>query len=291
MLCVSSQPILSVRRCTSAVRLATWIAGALSAIGVVVSQPANADPDKTDFGWRQAWTGFDVQKGNWLGYAGMTVAPFANDIHSEGLRLRITGGYGESHGAFQQPVSYSDGSIFADAADRDSRLRTIQFRSRQSYGEALIGYQTKFGNLTAKFFGGAAYIEHRYSNSDGGRSAIDDWGAKGVIELWLDIGESQWTSLDASHTTAFDSTALRWRYGVKLLPSLSLGPELRFDDSEIQTFRSARIGGFVRKEWWWGEASLAAGYSDQLDGWERASPSKFNDRRGGYATVNVMFNF
>ncbi len=70
------------------------LAGVL-AVAMNVSQtgPLRAEPASPP-GWREVWAGADVSTKFWLLYSGVTVAPMGH-IHSEGIRMRAAGGYGE----------------------------------------------------------------------------------------------------------------------------------------------------------------------------------------------------
>jgi hypothetical protein len=70
-----------------------WLtATAFAAVATIASHvPARADP--AAHGWREVWGGADASAHVWLIYSGMTVAPHS-DIFSDGLRLRVAGGYG-----------------------------------------------------------------------------------------------------------------------------------------------------------------------------------------------------
>jgi len=73
---------------------------------------------------------------------------------------------------------------------------------------------TGLGPLTAKGFVGIAAIEHDVRPHDPqnpvqGRA----YGPKAVVELWLNMGEGAWSSLDASWTSAHETYADRVRTG------------------------------------------------------------------------------
>ena len=78
-----------------------------------------------------------------------------------------------------------------------------------------------------------------------------EYGAKGVLELWLKMDAEAWTSVDFSDATNRNETSSRWRAGWRVQPRLSVGPELRYDkniesgDGEW----NGRAGLFARYEW------------------------------------------
>lgn len=216
--------------------------------------------------WRETWSGVDVARDNWLVYSGTTAAPFGH-IHEPGLRLRAAGGYGQ--------YAYTGNRSF----DASEDIQT--FEATTYFGEVLIGYLERFGPLTAKAFAGASYLAHDIAPNDPDNLVIgDEIGLKGVLELWLDIGDIGFTSLDASWNTAFDTRSVRLRTGANVAPGLSAGLEawlnldeqsdcdLGWDDSEdcyqdeeTDLLDYTRGGLFVRYVWDDGEISLSGGVS------------------------------
>lgn len=83
--------------------------------------------------------------------------------------------------------------------------RTVRqrFKADISYSDALIGYHQRFGELTAKAFIGLAVVNHAIHPGDHDNKASGlEYGVKGAIELWLNVGPNAWTSVDLSYTTA-----------------------------------------------------------------------------------------
>ena len=103
-------------------------------------------------------------------------------------------------------------------------------RVDHSYAEALVGYHLRLGQLTAKAFAGASMSSERHESRDPkNKSDGTEYGAKGVLELWLNMGAEAWTSVDFSYATTRNETSSRWRAGWRIQPRLSVGPELRYD--------------------------------------------------------------
>ena len=72
---------------------------------------------------------------------------------------------------------------------RACRYRSEHFRVDHSYAEALVGYYLRLGQLTAKAFAGASMSSERQEKSDPkNKSDGTEYGAKGVLELWLNMG-------------------------------------------------------------------------------------------------------
>jgi hypothetical protein len=261
-----------------------------------LSEPAAANPDDAPSG-REVWAGADVSTNVWLAYSGVTLAPWSR-IHEDGFRFRAAGGYGE--------YEYSDkiASLDPDFA------RHADYHAKTYFADVLIGYQKRFGELTAKAFAGASIISHDISPTDEETVAIgDEMGVKGVIELWLNIGQNAWGSLDLSWASAHNTRAARSRVGYRVWPKLSLGleaginvdsqGECRMKGAGTSGCRSAddrnvdpaglldyaRGGAFARYEWGSSEASISAGIlgdSFASDGDIELAP---------YVTVNWLTQF
>jgi len=229
--------------------------------------PANADQETAQ--GREVWAGADISSNVWLVYSGVTFAPWSG-IHDSGLRFRAAGGYGEYSYAY---TSYSADTNTSVHRGHDARTYFADF---------LVGYLERFGELTAKAFIGVSAISHEITPDDDQTLAIgDEVGVKGVVELWLNIGERGWGSLNLSWASAHDTRAARARLGYRLWPKLSLGFEAGINldaqgecrmnapgDSLCNPERGpyqadlldyARAGSFVRYEWGGSEASLSAG--------------------------------
>lgn len=89
-----------------------------------VTTDANKDEkdDKVTDRHKEMWVGADAGDNYWLVYSGTTLAPFT-DIHQNGLRLRVVGGYGQ--------YSYQIAS--------EARA-TKNFDAQVNFADALIGY-------------------------------------------------------------------------------------------------------------------------------------------------------
>jgi hypothetical protein len=257
---------------TEALAVCLWvISGAL-----LIVTPATAGADdrpswREVWKWRETWSGVDASRDNWLVYSGMTLAPFSH-IHEPGLRFKFAGGYGQ--------YSYAGDRSTTPIPD------VTTFDAQTYFAEALVGYLERWGPLTAKAYGGVAMIGHAISPFDPENVVFgDEFGFKGVLELWLDIGSGGYAALDLSWNTAHDTRAARTRLGMRFNPSLSGGLEawldlnaqsdcdLGWDDSAPCDHLSAtgdggtnlldytRAGLFMRYEWDGGEISVSGGVS------------------------------
>lgn len=218
------------------VRLTAMALAVVATIALIV--PARADP--TAYGWREVWGGADASAHVWLIYTGTTVAP-RGDIFSDGLRLRIAGGYGG----------------YSYVGERRGEL--VAFTAETAFGEALVGYLKRLGPLTAKAFAGVAAIEHDVRPFDPENPVQgQEVGPKLVAEFWLNIGNAGWSSLDLSWTSAHQTSAARLRTGYRLFGDVSLGLEGGINANDLG--EDARAGLFARYAWHGGEFSRPAAF-------------------------------
>ena len=263
------------------VLLALW----LLALGIIpgICGEAGAPPldPPAGVGPREFWVGADAGAHNWLVYTGGTYAP-GSDIHADGFRIRSTAGYGG--------FSYNFNT-------------STKVRVTKSYADILVGYQQRFGELTAKAFFGWALLNEQFVVPAASRStALADDGAKGAVELWLNLGSEAWTSLDANYADTRQTWSVRSRTGYRVLPTLSTGVEAIFNHTDItgQVQQSAaarfqgntRVGGFVRYEWFGGEISASGGLSgDWIEGQGKAGGTDLLHAPEVYGTVNWIVQF
>lgn len=237
------------------------------------------EPPQPKYGWREVWAGTDAMRDVWLLYSGVTLAPWSDHIYDPGVRLRMQAGYGRY-----------DYTLYEDGAYH-------HYLGEVTTTDALIGYHWRFGELTAKVFGGVAMIDRQGKSSTEHAHIFGlEYGPKGVLELWLNVSEQSWTSLNLSYTTAHETASGRWRFGYKIFDDISIGPELRFDTSD---FRPAGRDGFFDQ--YLGRAGLFLTY--KMPGLEFAfaggvatrfrgiDPEQGADGLSHYGTVNVLFQY
>lgn len=243
---------------------------------VALSDPA--EPAQPKYGWREVWGGGDAMRDVWLLYSGLTLAPWSEHVYEPGFRLRSQLGYGE----FNYVPSHTQGK---------------HVRGTVSYADALFGYHWRSGELTAKAFAGIAAIDRKGSNAGPGRRHFGmEYGPKLMLELWYNLGDAQWTSLNMAFTTAHKTASARWRWGLKLTPELSVGPELRFDTNDFRADDrssffdqySARGGAFASYKWPGMELSVAGGIASRFQGAKRDDD---DTSMTPYGTVNVLFQY
>jgi hypothetical protein len=227
------------------------------------------DPDDVDtttqpgVGGHEVWAGVDASANNWLVYAGTTTAPWG-DIHEDGLRLRSTIGYGR--------YSY----VYSDAYNSIKKTRTITTISVQkSTADALVGYQLRAGQLTAKAFFGIALLKNELETPFATLAPVQiDTGLKGAVEFWLNLGQSGFGAFDVSYADTRATFSARTRAGLRVWPAISVGLEATYNRSDLTgqvqlddavRFRGTlRTGGFVRAEWFGGEISASGGVSGDV---------------------------
>ncbi len=245
--------------------------------------PADADPwpaevvvgDGNAAPWQEYSVGGDATRRSWLVYSSATLSPFG-DLWSDGVRVRVSGAFGR--------YDYVGG--------RGKLPVDTQFKGEVSVIDGLVGYMLRLGPLTAKAFAGVSAVSHDISPEDPLASSGRKIGGKGVLELWLDLGDIAWSSLDMSFTNAHQTYAVRARDGLRVTRELSLGLESGLNGSAgfradgrrtgwlDPTHRDVRLGGFVRYDWSGGEASISGGLSTDL-----------GQRRDPYGTANFMLRY
>jgi hypothetical protein len=224
---------------------------------------ARADPDAPP-AWREVWVGAVASSHVWLAYGGMTVAPLS-DMFGDGVRLRVASGYGG----------------YRYTGTRDGRL--MRFRAKTAFADGLVGYLKRIGPLTAKAFVGASVISHDVGPFDPENPVQGlAWGPKAVVELWLNLGASAWSSLDADWTSAHQTYGGRVRAGYRVISDVSLGIEARLNGNALD--KDARGGVFVRYAWEGGEISLAGGVSGRF-------LEDARDMTDPYATANWLLQY
>ena len=245
------------------------------------SEHAKTKPEENVI-WREVWTGVDATAAGWLVFSGMTVAPFSQ-IHGEGVRFRMASGYGGySYAGLRGSETFNQ---VLGRPELHADLRS--FEAQTGFADALAGYLWRLDPLILKVFAGASGVSHEITPFDPENLAVGlDWGPKGVVEMWLNLGEGMWASLDLSWSAAHRTRSARARVGYRAAPQLSLGLEGRLDidaqgDCDIRwdeagkcknqyrnqsgtptdIFDYSRGGLFARYEWVGGEISAAAGIS------------------------------
>jgi len=269
-----------------ALAMGAWLAATGSAGAADWTTSVRLDPSQAR---RETAIGADMI-GNGAGtYTTSTTALFST-LQQDGLRFRLSGGGGR----------YSYNGV----AGRDGSLRPQRYSSQVGYADALVGYQFRFGQLTAKAFVGGSFRTHVETPFD---PSVDvpaqTVSPRGVLELWFDISPRAFASLDVGLTdgrTQPDASAqtssrariawnegrrsatARTRIGWRLLPKLAFGFEgggtADGDWAYAAKSNSGYGGAFVRYEWVRGELSLSGGART-----DSVNPTS------EYVTLNLLF--
>jgi hypothetical protein len=215
----------------------------------------------------EAWTGAEAFAHVWALYAGGNYAPFGS-LSRDGFRMRAVAGYGQ----------YS----YVSRRWTGTQVQEFQFHGVSSFADLLAGYHKQLGSLTIKVLGGITLSDREVDDPEA-LNAGTDIGAKALLEVWWNVNDRTWTSLDLSWTTLEEVYGARARVGWRAWPALSLGMEGGALGN--QDYQIGRVGGFVRYEWGNGELSLSSGVA--VNDFEGTSA----DSRGAYATFNVLTRF
>ena len=157
----------------------------------------------------EQWIGIAATKTSWFSYSGVSYAPF-DIIQLPGFRLRAAGGYGQY---------YYDSSLIINGASTP-----IRFMGETGAIEALLGYQFRFGEWTAKVFAGVEYQEHLIQPFDPGNEINGaQTGAKFISENWLNLGAHAFASLDGSYATSLNSYSLDLKSAYNIWGPIYLG--------------------------------------------------------------------
>jgi Cellulose biosynthesis protein BcsS len=250
------------------------------------NRTAQADHDDMPediWAWREHWSGVE-QFGRTLSvYSGATIAVGGSVLRESGWRMRSISGHGRS--------SYPGVKWIAGHA------YPVTVHAQNNFSDLLAGYQwgeaTRFGHLTIKVFGGLTIESQRASPSNAVAARGLKYGGKGAVETWLDLSDRTWLSVDASVGSARRTIASRARYGWRVIPGLSIGPEAGVGGNEGEA--ADRAGAFARFEWgasdWWsGEVSAAGGLSTSTVSTSDvgAAPVKRGDP---YANVSLLLRY
>jgi Cellulose biosynthesis protein BcsS len=229
-------------------------------------------------GSREIWFGADAGAHNWLVYSGSTYAPWG-DIHQDGVRVRTTTGYG--HYDYQW--------------DAKTKVKVDK-----QYADAMIGYQHRAGDLTAKVFFGLAMLKDLDVPAANVRRQRFQTGFKTALELWLNLGSQGWTSFDVSYADTRETASVRSRLGYRVLPTVSVGAEgvlnhaslkgqVQIDAASDRVVGNIRTGLFVRYEWFGGEISASGGITGDIR--ESLDEIDLLKRPSAYGTLNLIVQF
>ena len=191
----------------------------------------------------EIFSGVGLTQNSIFGYAGAVWA-FGASVEAQGPRvMAITGA-----GAYDY-----DGALPGVAGP-------VSFDGDVALARFLGGYQWQRGEWTLKAYAGVGFETHDLSPGDPANSVNgSEIGAVGQIELWRNLGEASWVSLDASYADVFASYWTQVRVGRRVNRRISAGVESGALGNE--EYDSVRAGGFMRAHLGKTELTLSGGVS------------------------------
>lgn len=201
---------------------------------------------------------------SWSVYTGTTAAPFGS-IHKDGVRLRMTGGYGRYN--------------YHGTRRLGRHLQQTKFKGQHGFGELLAGYQWQAGRVTLKAFAGGGGIGHVVTPFDPGHAATGTrYGAAVGIEAWYDVTDSIWLSANFGWSSVFQSYKSEFRLGYRLGDQFDLGIEGA--GSHDSHYAHGRVGAFAQYKWGAMELRLSGGLLQDHDG-----------KSSAYGTLNLLHTY
>lgn len=193
-------------------------------------------------------TGSDHTESSHFGH-GALIWAFGRSLYEPGWRLRLAGGLGQYQ--YDGTLALSTGAT------------PLRFSGATGLGEVLLGYQWRLGGLSLKAYGGLQYGEHRIEPDDPGNPVRGSvWGGKAAVELWAELSEAVWLSLDGAYASAFDDYRVQARAGYRVHPAVSVGVEAAALGNA--GFDAGRAGLFLRWHRPRVMVTVAAGASDDF---------------------------
>jgi hypothetical protein len=234
----------------------------------------------------ETWIGAEGFRNVWSMYSGANYAPFGA-LTDSGFRLRAVGGI--------------SGYRFTSQRWTGSKTEPVTFQGQSTFVDALAGYQWRSGSLTTKLFVGGTYAKYQtltahlnYAMANGTAADTETrlngqhFGVKTALEVWMNLGERAWSSIDLSVGSRNLSYTGHARVGWRATPELSVGPEagtLGFTDHDqfhnVDVRRQlTRAGLFLRYDGVSSEIVIAGGVAQSRG--DTATP---------YATAQYLNRF
>lgn len=240
----------------------SWAQGSTTGSGTLIATPSPAPPSPGVPPYMEAWAGLGVTHSFYGGWVGGVVALSEHrNVWETGFVLRGEATLG-----------------WYDANTNTPNVGDVLYNN----GSLMFGYRQKIGNGLLTGYIGVSYETH---DNDDRFAAIrgTEGGVRGLVEYYTQIMPTWDFYGQASHSTAFETTFLFARSGVKLADRIWAGPEAAFFRN-ADDYRENRLGGFVRFE----QAFFGNGIT-LSGGWVNALRREDDD--GWYATVNLDFQF
>lgn len=191
----------------------------------------------------EIFSGVGVTQNSVFAYGGAVWA-FGASVEAPGPRVKALTGFGV--------YDYS-GSLPGVAG-------SVDFDGDVALAQLLAGYQWRRGEWTVKAYAGVGFEDHDLSPDDPANAVNgSEIGAVGQIELWRNLGEAGWLSLNASYADVFASYSTQLRLGRRMRKRVSAGLEAGALGNE--EYDSARAGGFLRYHLGGTELTISGGVS------------------------------
>ncbi len=188
------------------------------------------------------FTGGALTNNSWISWAG-AVKSLSSSLYDGGWRIRVVAAYGRY-------------SFLTDGQPNSANPALF---------EITPGYQFKTGPLITKLYAGLHGEQHKLANPDPDNKTKDmGYGAKIILENWIDLPMNSFASLDGSFSTLNTSYQGLLRAGsAYLYPQLTLGPEVQvIGNEEYYQLRAGLFGRWSRPN---GSLEASIGYAEDYD--------------------------
>jgi hypothetical protein len=156
---------------------------------------------------------------------------------------------------------------------------TLGFGVDYQVGEAMVGYQWFVGPSRITLYLGGN-VEHHNNSDPTATVKGSELGFKAQGEIYTSLSQNMYTLLLGAYSTAFESYFVLGKLGYRVMPTVSIGPEVAALGNE--RFDAVRAGGFFAFEINPSASIIiSGGYS-----WDERS-TVVNDSSGGYGTVHL----
>ena len=188
------------------------------------------------------FTGGALTKTSWISWAG-AVKSLSGDLYRDGWRMRVLAAHGRYSFLTDGQANHANPSLF----------------------EITPGYRFKTGPLISKLYAGLHGEHHKLANPDTNNKAKGmGYGAKVILENWVDLPMNSFASLDGSFSSLNTSYQGTLRAGsAYYFPQLTLGPEVQIVGNE--EYYQLRVGLFGRWKRPNGSLEASIGYAEDYD--------------------------
>ena len=170
-------------------------------------------------------------------------------------------------------------SNYGYVAVDDNLARISRHQVERYHLRIAPGYAVTLGALTLKTYLGLGYQHQSVTPPAPDRSIAGEvWGAEGIVEAWLQLGDENWFALNGTYFTGAERYSADFKYGYRPFTWLGFGPELAlYGDADEAT---GRAGAFIRIYRNTVETTVSGGFAGTYEN----DPSV-------YAAANVFMRF